>query len=728
MNRSISKMYDEDQELSDQAKHPSEYSILKHDKNEIPFIPVDPNLLFFHDKTMQNRYFEILYISQTTNTISKEFRYNLLSFYIYLTGFMLIALGIVISLFEDQKISVNQLVFHLSSIFSILFYSYFLLFCILKSIRIVRINRVLYMLLGFLTYLYMIFGAIHVLSSFTGDTSTGYIPMTAGIIGFTYSYRRILFDSYRHLVLTLIPILIIYLSINLIYSETLTYNTIGEFAAIALFVITQIIETHVVENRTIQLFYRMEREQDTFFDDEIHKPNVENENSYFHSVIELIINKCDFIIKEIKYAASIVIYKDVKTRLKNVQNEINVIRNKVSKLDYIETFEITSQDIDEEDREFISQNYLNVSSLPNKSYPITKDINVEGQKTSFIFNSKLLIKEVVDHISKVGYEWNFNVFYLNEMTGRSISVFAVYLFKKLSIEDILYCSEQEFFNYFDSLEKVNNMQTYKVNPYHNALHAAEVFASIYYFINNSELLKSINKLDTICTLIASFGHDVGHPGLTNRYLIQSRDKIAIQYNDISVLENMHCSIIFTLLSLGNTNFLSHLSDEDWVICRKVILTMVLDTDLSRHFEVFTKFRTRSSVMNDLSIEKIDDKILILSTALKCADIGHSAKSQEIHKRWTSMVMEEFFNQGDLEKKLGLPVSMYCDRNNTDIPKSQVGFLRNICIPLYEIWCSFLKSHPVDQCLGQLRENYQYWDQSMKTRMFTQVKRLQDESL
>lgn len=455
MNRSISKMYDEDQELSGQAKHPSEYSILKHDNNEIPFIPVDPNLLFFRDKTMQNRYFEILYIGQTTNTISKEFRYNLLSFFIYLTGFMLIALGVAISLFKDQKISINQLIFHLSCIFFILFYAYSLLFCILKSIRIVRINRVLFMLLGFLTYLYMIFGATEILSSFAeDDNNSGKIPMTAGIIGFTYSYRRILFDSYRHIVLTLIPILIIYLSINLIYSEIFTYSIIGEFAAIALFVITQIIETHVVENRTIQLFYRMEREQDTFSDDETHKPNNENENSYFHSVIELIINKCDFIMKEIKYATSVIIFKDVKNRLKNAQNEISVIRNKVSKLDYIETFEITSQDIDEDDREFISQNYLNVSPLPNKNSRLTKDANIESQNTSFIFNSKLLTQEVVSYISKLGFEWNFNIFYVNEKTGRSISVLAVYLFKKLNIEEILCCSEQEFLNYFDNLEKV----------------------------------------------------------------------------------------------------------------------------------------------------------------------------------------------------------------------------------------------------------------------------------
>lgn len=268
---------------------------------------------------------------------------------------------------------------------------------------------------------------------------------------------------------------------------------------------------------------------------------------------------------------------------------------------------------------------------------------------------------------------------------------------------------------------------YKPNPYHNALHAADVFSSVHYFITNSELAKYVTKLDTVCTLVAGFGHDVGHPGLTNRYLIQSRDKIAIQYNDSSVLENMHCSIIFSIMGQGNNDILGHLGDDDWVNCRKMVITMVLETDLSRHFEVFTKFRTRNTVLNDLTIEKLDDKIMILSMALKCADIGHSAKSKDLHQRWTSLVMEEFFNQGDLEKGSGLQVSMYCDRNNTDIPKSQSGFLKNICIPLYETWCGYLKSVNVDLCLNQLRENYQYWDQSFKNQNTNQIKRIKDDS-
>lgn len=58
--------------------------------------------------------------------------------------------------------------------------------------------------------------------------------------------------------------------------------------------------------------------------------------------------------------------------------------------------------------------------------------------------------------------------------------------------------------------------------------------------------------------------------------------------------------------------------------------------------------------------------------LHCADISHPAKDWNLHYRWTSQLLEEFFLQGDMEKKLGLPFSPLCDRNNTLIAESQIG--------------------------------------------------------
>ena len=260
------------------------------------------------------------------------------------------------------------------------------------------------------------------------------------------------------------------------------------------------------------------------------------------------------------------------------------------------------------------------------------------------------------------------------------------------------------------------------------MHGAEVFLSMYFFLFNLEVSLSINSLDLICLLIAGCGHDVGHPGLTNRYLVQTRDKLAMQYNDTSVLENMHCSVLFSLMIPDHSDLLSRLSEEEWINCRAMILGMVLGTDLSKHFEILSKFRNRAQVLADIAIDRFEDRVLVFSMALKCSDIGHSAKSRELHQKWTSLVMEEFFCQGDLEKTQKLSVSMYCDRNNTDIPKSQAGFIKNICIPLYEIWCNYLKSSVCDATFNQLRENYQYWEEYVKTKKVSEVTRLKVDDL
>lgn len=52
-----------------------------------------------------------------------------------------------------------------------------------------------------------------------------------------------------------------------------------------------------------------------------------------------------------------------------------------------------------------------------------------------------------------------------------------------------------------------------------------------------------------------------------------------------------------------------------------------------------------------------------------ADISNSAKPFEICKQWTEYLYEEFFKQGDLEKERGYTVSMFMDRNTTNIANS-----------------------------------------------------------
>ena len=68
--------------------------------------------------------------------------------------------------------------------------------------------------------------------------------------------------------------------------------------------------------------------------------------------------------------------------------------------------------------------------------------------------------------------------------------------------------------------------------------------------------------------------------------------------------------------------------------------------------------------------------------LHAVDVSHPTKSWELHKEWTARCMEEFFRQGDKERELGLDISPLCDRDSTQVPQSQIGFIDYIVVPLF----------------------------------------------
>ena len=56
----------------------------------------------------------------------------------------------------------------------------------------------------------------------------------------------------------------------------------------------------------------------------------------------------------------------------------------------------------------------------------------------------------------------------------------------------------------------------------------------------------MDQIHSFSFLLAAISHDLGHPGVNNPFLINTIDKLAIRYNDKSILENMHVEKVFTL--------------------------------------------------------------------------------------------------------------------------------------------------------------------------------------
>ena len=72
-----------------------------------------------------------------------------------------------------------------------------------------------------------------------------------------------------------------------------------------------------------------------------------------------------------------------------------------------------------------------------------------------------------------------------------------------------------------------------------------------------------------------------------------------------------------------------------------------------------------------------------------SDVSVPCRDFKIVKKWTYLLFEEFFLQGDEEKAKSLQVSFLCDRDTTNVAKSQPGFISFIVLPLFSILSDYM---------------------------------------
>ncbi|XP_067325343.1 dual specificity calcium/calmodulin-dependent 3',5'-cyclic nucleotide phosphodiesterase 1C-like [Anolis sagrei] len=126
------------------------------------------------------------------------------------------------------------------------------------------------------------------------------------------------------------------------------------------------------------------------------------------------------------------------------------------------------------------------------------------------------------------------------------------------------------------------------------------------------------------------------------------------------------------------NILVNLTAEEWRELRRLVIEMILATDMSQHFNQMNFMKNIQQTQQMKRVHK--DKVMAF--IVHTADISHPAKPWHLHKKWSEALMEEFFHQGDKEAALGLPISSLCDRKTTKISESQIGFIEIIIRPLF----------------------------------------------
>ncbi|KAI2558862.1 phosphodiesterase 3B [Homo sapiens] len=339
----------------------------------------------------------------------------------------------------------------------------------------------------------------------------------------------------------------------------------------------------------------------------------------------------------------------------------------------------------------------------------------------------LILVEEYDSLIEKMSNWNFPIFELvekmGEKSGRILSQVMYTLFQDTGLLEIFKIPTQQFMNYFRALEN-----GYRDIPYHNRIHATDVLHAVWYLttrpvpglqqihngcgtgnetdsdgrINHGRiayisskscsnpdesygcLSSNIPALELMALYVAAAMHDYDHPGRTNAFLVATNAPQAVLYNDRSVLENHHAASAWNLyLSRPEYNFLLHLDHVEFKRFRFLVIEAILATDLKKHFDFLAEFNAKANDVNSNGIEwsNENDRLLVCQVCIKLADINGPAKVRDLHLKWTEGIVNEFYEQGDEEANLGLPISPFMDRSSPQLAKLQESFITHIVGPL-----------------------------------------------
>uniref|UniRef100_A0A8C7S1R8 Phosphodiesterase n=1 Tax=Oncorhynchus mykiss TaxID=8022 RepID=A0A8C7S1R8_ONCMY len=335
-----------------------------------------------------------------------------------------------------------------------------------------------------------------------------------------------------------------------------------------------------------------------------------------------------------------------------------------------------------------------------------------------------LLENHDDLMEKIN-SWNFQIFDLMDRTGgktgRILSYVTYTLFQDTCLFEMFKIPVREFMSYFCALEN-----GYRDIPYHNRVHATDVLHAVWYLttrpvpgfqqIHNEHVTGSdtdsgispgrvsyassksssisddnygclawnIPALELMALYVAAAMHDYDHPGRTNAFLVATNAAQAVLYNDRSVLENHHAASAWSLyLSQPEFNFLANLDHVEFKRFRFLVIEAILATDLKKHFDFLAEFNSKVNDVNSPGIDwtNENDRLLVCQVCIKLADINGPAKGRDLHLKWTEGIVNEFYEQGDEEATLGLPISPFMDRSSPQLAKLQESFITHIVGPL-----------------------------------------------
>lgn len=298
--------------------------------------------------------------------------------------------------------------------------------------------------------------------------------------------------------------------------------------------------------------------------------------------------------------------------------------------------------------------------------------------------------------------------------------------------------------------------------YHNFRHVVDVLQAVFYFLLQvgilppypasseapnagkpvSPIAALLKPFDALTLLISAIGHDVGHPGVNNAFLVALKAPLAQLYNDNSVLEAFHCAAYSQIL---RRYWPVAFEDTD---LRKLLITSILATDMGVHFKYMADLGNLQSKLHHnkgtdgWSPQVLGEhKILTCGLLIKCADISNvvcrfqikylpptnhqQARPFAVAAKWSDILQLEFARQGEMEKDIGMPSTLFGGPpelgNVTKLGNSQLNFMNVYAGPLFEAVTDILPG--MQFAVDEIQTNRNVWKSKLdeeKSKESTQV--------
>ena len=267
--------------------------------------------------------------------------------------------------------------------------------------------------------------------------------------------------------------------------------------------------------------------------------------------------------------------------------------------------------------------------------------------------------------------------------------------------------------------------------YHNFRHAVDVLQSVFYFLvtvgilppypngskpkpqsqNKSPVAQLLGPFEAFTLLVSAIGHDVGHPGVNNMFLVKLNAPLAQLYNDSSVLEAFHCAAYSQIL---RRHWPAAFNDKP---LRKLMISSILATDMGVHSHYMQqlghlqeKIHESKTIDSWSPKEKDDNRVLACGLLIKCADISNVARPWFVAERWTHLLQDEFAHQGEMERAVGMETTLFGGPpeigNMLKLANGQIGFMTIFAHPLFANVADIIPS--MDFAADEITKNKGVW--------------------